>query len=329
MELKISYNSKKVMDMKEYLEQVLHQEIQLKEFRDIKKLPLIYQKQYRYYLAHIINQEFLVAEPTEDIHLSSLRKQHRQLEMSTGMQCVLYLHKMNYYARDTLIRDGISFIWEGHQIYLPFLGMVLSGEKGRTLPTIPRISFLTQKLLLTALYDRWDNVSVTKAAELLAVTKTSITRCFDELESMSFPYLTVSFRSRKLSGDTDKKAMWNAMESIIRDPLIARYELEEVCREDYPLGGMSALAHYSMLGDNAYPTMAVTKNVITDVLKTYRRKVAGAETKCIIEEVGYQILWPSGRAIDPLTVSLLIPDKEKNDPRVAQAVEEMLEKYVW
>jgi hypothetical protein len=32
---------------------------------------------------------------------------------------------MNYYSRDKMLEEGIPFIWENKQIYMPFLGILL------------------------------------------------------------------------------------------------------------------------------------------------------------------------------------------------------------
>lgn len=40
---------------------------------------------------------------------------------------------------------------------------------------------------------------MTKAAEMLGVTKNSVTRCFDELEALNIPYLKIRSRARQLS----------------------------------------------------------------------------------------------------------------------------------
>ena len=68
-----------------------------------------------------------------------------------------------------MIREGIPFVWEVHQIYLPFIGMLINDNKRQAVKTCSRISYLTQKLLLMALYQSWNRVTVTKAAELLGV----------------------------------------------------------------------------------------------------------------------------------------------------------------
>jgi predicted DNA-binding transcriptional regulator YafY len=64
---------------------------------------------------------------------------------------------------------------------------------------------LTQKLLLSALYQGWQKVTVTQAAKLLNVSKMSITRCFDELEALNIPYLSIQKRSRHFTKSRSEK----------------------------------------------------------------------------------------------------------------------------
>ena len=56
---------------------------------------------------------------------------------------------------------------------------------------------------------------------------------------------------------------------------------------------------------------------------------AGEDPGCIIQELGYQIFFENGKAVDPLTVVLSISAEEKSDPRVSMAIDEMLGAYVW
>lgn len=67
--------------------------------------------------------------------------------------------------------EGIPFVVEGKQIYLPFMGVLLAGKTDRILTPISRISYLTQKILLLALYENWKEMTVTRIAECLGVTK--------------------------------------------------------------------------------------------------------------------------------------------------------------
>ena len=56
---------------------------------------------------------------------------------------------------------------------------------------------------------------------------------------------------------------------------------------------------------------------------------AGEIPGCIIQELGYHILFEDRSAVNPLTVALSISKEELEDPRVNMAVDEMLEEYVW
>ena len=275
----------------------------------------------------VTSQKRLFEEKTP---LAALRKQQHQLMIYTGLPCVLYMTDMNYYTRDVLLEEGIPFVWEGHQIYLPFIGALLDDHRRQAVTTCAQISYLTQRLLLTALYQGWQKVTVTKASKLLAVSKMSITRCFDELEAFNVPYLTVRSRARSISADTDKKVMWENLQGILRNPVITSYALRKLPERNFPLSGLTALAHYSMLDDGEFQVYAITKKdlsaagITNDILAPF-----GENPVCIIQELGYQIPFGNGDAVDPLTVVLSISEEEKTDPRVSKAIDEMLEAYVW
>ncbi|MBK5253056.1 MAG: hypothetical protein JJE03_01075 [Peptostreptococcaceae bacterium] len=316
--------------MKEYFENTMHQHIDIVEYTETEKLPLIYKSNYKLYLAEIGKVQFLMAEPVQKMNLSALRKQHKQLEKLTELRCVLYLTKLNYYAKEMMLLEGIPFILEGKQIYLPFLGMALSNYDKRALKTCEQISFLTQKLLLTAIYEGWKDINVTEAAKKLKVAKTSITRCYNELEILEIPYLKTKSRSRLFCGIEDKKEMWLTLKPYLRNPLIKQYELKQDIEKDLRLSDISALCNYSMLSDNEYRTYAVTKSALKELQLSYNDRVQALEVPgCIVQELGYMVDFGNNEAIDPFSVWMLISDTEKTDPRVEKSLNEMMEEYVW
>ena len=316
--------------MKEYIEKILHQDVQITPYADMGRLPLSYRSGYDVQLMTVGGQNALLAAPVGRTSLAVLRKQQHQMVIYTGLPCVLYMTDMNYYTRDALLGEGIPFVWEGHQIYLPFIGTLLDDHKRQALPACAQISYLTQRLLLTALYQGWQKVTVTKAARLLSVSKMSITRCFDELEALNVSYLTVRSRARSISADADKKTMWENLQGILRNPVITSYALRSLPGREFPLSGLAALAHYSMLDDGAFPVYAITKKDLSDVrISNDMLAPAGEDPRCIIQELGYQISFGNGEVVDPLTVALSISEEEKSDPRVSMAIDEMLEAHVW
>ncbi len=282
------------------------------------------------YFTFISGQMTLLAEPVEHETLSVLKKQHRQLELYTGLRCILVLKNISNYARESMVKEGVPFIWKEHQVYLPFLGMLLDSTKGRTVPRCEKISFLTQRLLITALYQSWEEVTVTKAAGMLGVTKTAVSHCFDELEAINMPYLSVKNRARKLTIAKDKQMAWENMRDNLRNPVIATYALKVCPVANLLMGGLTALARYSLLGEPSCPTFAVSKKAISS-LKITKSMLAAAEDipACILQEIGYQIDFGGGIAIDPLSLVLSLSNEEKEEPRISLAVDEMLERYAW
>ena len=315
--------------MKEFIEKILRQQIHMEQIDAKKILPLMFTGLYHIYLVEMGSAKWLIAEPLEKIGLAQMRKHQKQIENKLHLNCALYLKQVNYYSKDILLNEGIPFILEQKQIYLPFLGILLSGGAERVLLPIRQISFLTQKLILTALYEKWQRITVTKAAELLLVTKTSVSRCFDEIEFLDIPMLTAKGKSRAISVSEETKSLWEMLEPNMRNPVITAYELKEDLKLENK-GGLSALCSYTMLSDNEYPTYAVTKREIQN-LSIDRKKLipAGEQPGCVIQEVGYFINFEHRNRMDPLSVLLALSQDEKQDDRISLSVKEMLEEYVW
>ena len=100
--------------MKEYIEKILHRDVLIEPYRDVERLPLSYRSGYELSRMTIGGQEALVAVPVEKTPLATLRKQQHQMEIYTGLPCVLYLRDMNYYSRDAMLKEGMPFVWKGH-----------------------------------------------------------------------------------------------------------------------------------------------------------------------------------------------------------------------
>ena len=315
-------------NIKEFIEKAIHMKIELVPFENTNIFPLILQANYSYYYMKVLGLTCISVIPKETFNLSTLRKHQRKISQITQKHCVLYLQKMNYYTRDKMLEEGIPFIWENRQVYIPFLGFLLQQNEARILRSYSRISFLTQKLLLSALYENWDNISVTIAAEKMRVSKMSITRVFDELESLDVPVLQKNGRIRKYVKIGTKKEIWAVIKPVLRSPLLKEYYLEQDFSHKLVKSGISALAELSMLGDSEYPTYAITKHEIREKgLDKVEEIPKGEIPGCIVQELGYCIPFKNETTIDPLTIYLML--KNEDDPRIQTALEEMLEDYVW
>ncbi|HJD27150.1 MAG TPA: helix-turn-helix domain-containing protein [Candidatus Blautia intestinipullorum] len=314
--------------MKDFIEKTLHQKVEIIPYKEIKKFPLVLRTNYQFYRMKIMDQICILAKPEENFGMAALRRQQRQIEHLAGVYCVLYLNNMNYYSRDKMLEEGIPFVWENHQVYIPFLGLLLKQNEARVIKPCLKISFLTQKFLLIALYEEWDDLTVTVVAEQIKVSKMSVTRVFDEIESLGIPVLAKRGRSRRYIKIGSKKEIWGTIRPFLRTPLVREYYLERNLSNISIKSGMSGLAELSMLEDNSYPTYAITKYEIREKGIDQERQIPRDEIPgCVVQEIGYCIPFYNGNIIDPLSIYLLL--KDVDDPRVETALEKMLEEYVW
>ncbi len=314
--------------MKSFIENSLGVEIEINDLDLKDKLPLLYTALYDFKKVAMNQTTWIIAIPKEKINLSQIRKQHKQMERYLKTYCAIYFEGTSPYSKETMISDGISFIIEGRELYLPFMGVLLETKEERIIKPVQKLSFLTQKLLLTAIYEKWFEINVTKAAEILKVTKMSVTRCFDEIEYMEIPVLGQKGKSRVINVLEDRKSFWNSIKDYLNNPVISTFSIDEDLKLSVK-GGMSALSDYSMIEDNKYPTYAVLKKDINKCgINDTKLSSKGEEPSCIVQKLGYIIPFNNGKDMDPLSVSLSLKE-ELSDERVKKSVDKMLEEYVW
>ncbi len=316
--------------MREFIEKSLRRPVTLVENVEIlNKLPLKFKGSYELFSVYQDSVEWIIAKPKKELRLNVLRYDRSQIEKAVGLNCALYFNKLSYYTKETMLNEGIPFILEEKQVFLPFIGMLLSNKDDRRLVPVHTISFLTQKLILCALYEKWNNMNVTKIAEKLGVTKMSVSRCLDEIEYLDIKILDKSGKTRKVSVREEIKVLWEEIKPVLRNPVITRLQLAEDIQLDKK-AGISALCEFSMLSDNVYPTYAVIKSELKETNMKQKRKIfIGEEIGCEVLELGYFIEYNGKKLQDPLSVMLSLSSEDLEDERVQICIEEMMERYVW
>ena len=316
--------------MKDYLEKALRQNVVISETDHLNdKLPLAFRGRYIFYKVKTNGCLWIAIQPKSDVGLAMLRKDHTKIETAAGLNCAIFFDKTTFYSKEKLMEDGIPFVIKNKQVYLPFIGYLLSNKREREIIPVRLISYLTQRMVFIALYEKWENVTVSEAATKLGISRTSASRCFNEIEYLNIDILDMKGKSRVITIPIDIQNLWNSMQMIWRNPVIARYKL----KNDIGLNkkaGISALCEYSLLSDNPYPTYAITKKEITESgIKKMRQAYPGEEIGCVVLELGYFIDFENKSLEDPLSVTLSLTEAEKQDERVSISINEMLEEYVW
>ena len=316
--------------MKKFLEESLRQNVIMMENKELyKKLPLVYRGRYDIFKVETNGVLWMALHPKDDVGLVLLRRDRASVEKITGLNCAIFLDRTTFYIKEKLMEEGIPFVIDGKQVFLPFIGYLLSKENERELAPVHLISFLTQKMLLMAIYERWNEVKVSGAAKRMGVSTKSASRCFDELEYLNIDVLGMKGKSRVINIPNDRKQLWQQIERMLRNPVIRRF----ILRKDMKLekkAGISALCEYSLLSDNAYLTYAVTKKELKASGVTEEKQVSELEEiGCAVLELGYFIDFSGKGLQDPLSVVLSLTGEEQEEERVDNSISEMLEQYVW
>lgn len=316
--------------MKEFLEKALRQNVIITRDKELyKKLPLVYRGRYDIFKVETNGVLWMALYPKDDVGLVLLRRDRASVEKMTGLNCAIFFVRTTFYIKEKLMEEGIPFVIDGKQVFLPFIGYLLSKANERELTPVHLISFLTQKMLLMAIYERWNEVKVSDAAKQLGVSTKSASRCFDELEYLNIGVLGMKGKARVINIPDDREQFWQQIISILRNPVIRRF----ILRGDMKLekkAGISALCEYSLLSDNVYPTYAVTKKELkTSGVKKEKQASETEEIGCVVLELGYFIDFLGKGLQDPLSVALSQTGEEQEEERVDISINEMLEEYVW
>ena len=143
--------------MKKFLEESLRQNVIMMENKELyKKLPLVYRGRYDIFKVETNGVLWMALHPKDDVGLVLLRRDRASVEKITGLNCAIFLDRTTFYIKEKLMEEGIPFVIDGKQVFLPFIGYLLSKANERELAPVHLISFLTQKMLLTAIYERWN-----------------------------------------------------------------------------------------------------------------------------------------------------------------------------
>ena len=330
MRRKKSHIYKKVISMREFLEKTLRQNVIMTENKEVyKKLPLAYRGRYDIFTVETNGVLWMAIHPKDDIGLVVLRRDRAGVEKITGLNCAVFLDRTTFYIKEKMIEEGIPFVIDRKQVFLPFIGYLLSKGNERELAPVHLISFLTQKMLLMAIYERWNEVKVSDAAKRLEVSTKSASRCFDELEYLNIDVLGMKGKSRVIDIPDEREQLWQQIKMVLRNPVIRRFILREDIKFEKK-AGISALCEYSLLSDNVYPTYAVTKKELKDSgVKAEKQVSELEEIGRVILKLGYFIDFLGKGFQDPLSVVLSLTGDEQEEERVDISINEMLEEYVW
>lgn len=201
-------------------------------------------------------QEFLAAVAIGRPTMLSSRSLIRAIAKEDPRRVVVCSPYLDRGMMKSLASEGIAYIKDEGNVFLPFLGMAASpAPEGR--PAKP-LSPHAQRMALNLIAGRWDGLSAGELAEAACVSRATVTNCLAEIEAILPSAVSTEWKKRILKNPgMSKDKMLETFEPYLVSPvksrklLKGRGALEALRRYDALLSGESALPYYSDLAHDA------------------------------------------------------------------------------
>lgn len=292
-----------------------------------------------------VGQEFLLAIATSRPTVPSSRALVRAvMKVDNSRRVVVFSPDIDSGMMRALASEGIAYIKDDSNAFLPFLGMAASPTPATRRPSI--LSPHAQRMTLNVIAGRWDGLAAGELAEAAGVSRSTVSNCLAEIEAI-LPSMLVTKWKRRMLGNPglSKEEMLDIFEPYLASPVRGRKMLSNREGLDVLVGfgallsGESALSYFSDLAhDRKVIRVAVHRKKVSELIAAMGDAWAEAkwfeEPSLIIEEWAYPIdgydsisRSSSGfDSLDPLSLYTEMKDAEEDDIRLADAVAQLREK---
>ncbi len=279
-----------------------------------------------------LGNTFIVVTVPDDERFGvvAFQKQLALLEKGFELPVALNFRYISGRQRDSLIEKNIPFISDTKQIYLPFMGMMLSNRLVQPKHINSRKMMpVAQMLFLHMLYNGQNRPMLKKdAAEFLRVTRTSITRASEQLLSMELINQEIYGKECYMMLVTTGLDLFEKAKQFLINPVQSVVTTSDKF-DSYPLSGESALSMCSMLNAPKVPVRAVYKaEVNVKEIPEIDLRWSSVDNAVNVELWKYDPrLFERNGIVDPISLAMSLTDN--TDERIEASIEEYLEGYEW
>ena len=324
-----------IRDFERHLRETLDITVSPKKWKDADRLPFFLRDLYVFFQLSLLGTPCLlmVVRDNEEQTPATIRKQLLQVREKWDGEVIYLRSSVSAYNRKRLIEQKVPFVVPGNQMYLPMLGIDLREHFRQIRAVTPnKFSPSTQAVVLHALlHGARNGYTPSRLAKQLGYTVMTLTRAFDELESLGLGEVVTEGRERVLRLSDEKKVFWERSREFMRSPVKKRVFIRppENRWEGLP-AGLSALAHFTLLAPPSNPVYALSM----DGWKSMKLLNAIVELP-IPEPQSYEIeiwnysplLFKADDMVDRFSLYLSLQDNA--DERVQSALEKMMEDVLW
>ena len=307
-----------------YIKDALDININIKPWNKAGSLPYYLIDKYNFSKVVLDDVPCLFIEPKGELdNLSAIKKHIIKINEFEKAHVVLDIKYIDSWRKKSLIRARIPFYVDKCQIYLPFMGIVLNERYNSNKPNIEFLMPASQLLLFYYLYQKDKELYTGNLNEKFGFTSMQISRAVTQLKSIGFISTYKDGVRIILTSEYEKKELFDLYKQYLINPVRKKLYVDfNKIINKLPVSGITALSQKTMLGAPRIKTLAYFGK-IGDLSGTNSLVDYDSQVEVEIWKYNPTLLSESSDITD--TLSLAVSLQSDEDPRVEQAVEEMLD----
>lgn len=282
---------------------------------------------YALHRTDFMGESMIIMEPIVENNFTPLRLKYLTDEVAKayGVPAVVYFEHLEYYQRQRMMERGVYFLIGSNYAFLPSL--IINAKMTDKKP-VRMLTPVAQYLLLYHL--QIADLNGKTARELESVTPflyTTLTRAINVLTELHLCEIVLDdARYKHLLFDSDKQVLFEKSKPFLINPVSdAVYADDMPIEHTWPVAGINALSHYSMLNSERMQTYALTEVEMKQVRKSDKIQLNPIEGAYRLEKWLYPPMDKTGY-VDCLSLALSLRDD--HDPRVENEVKQMIAKVL-
>lgn len=282
-------------------------------------LPLYISGNYQFESAYIGGCRCVIIIPKEELAtVPALKKQISKIQAVDDVPVVLKLTSVSAYRRKSLIESRIPFITP-KQLFLPFLGAILTDEKEADQMAIEKFMASTQQLFLYFIYSKKSELYISEATEQLPFSAMTVSRAARQLEATELFEVRKEGVNKIIRTNISRLELFGKARKYLSSPVRRFGYIEKTqVTPDMALAGENVLSEKTMLNPGRMSVYAVYE-------KQFEKKLLMDE----LVDPGHQVrleLWtydPRQFSADYMAddISVGLSFMGNTDERIEEAVE--------
>ena len=311
----------------------------------LAEIPRIFSEDYNIYSAQLgeIASPFMIIEPTKRATLSSLKSIIQAMQKIDSSQLVIFSPYLDLGIMKALSSEGIAYIKDTNNAFLPFLAMAISETAANRTPKM--LSAQAQRIAINFISGKWTNITAGEIASRAQVSRSTITNSLAEIQAILPSTIVTEWKKRILKNPgLSKEELLDTFDPFLISPVRKRIHLSSTdClpllkKHGALLSNESALPNFSDLASPEETIfLALHKEEINMIEKKYPQSLVEAnwfeQPALILEEWAYKIderysdpnNVSSFDSLDALSLYVEMKDCGESDIRLLDAITQLRE----